>query len=124
MTVATLCIVIAIFIPLACTTYAKLSRKGYDNRSPREFMDKLEGKGRRANYAQMNSFEAFAPFAVGVVVAHQLQASQPTIDALAMTFIAARILYVIFYIQDRHVLRTLAWSAGFFSTIALYFIGA
>ena len=123
MTIAYFCIIIAIFIPLLCAGYAKFSRKGYNNSSPREYLDKLDGKARRANYAQMNSFEAFAPFAAGVIVAHQLHAPQHLLNTLALSFIAARILYVVFYITDRPSARSFVWCAGLIITISLFFIG-
>lgn len=122
MTIAYFCIIIAMLIPLFCAGYAKISTKGYDNRSPREFLAKVEGAAKRANYAQMNSFEAFAPFAAGVIVAHELHAAQHTIDTLAIIFIAARILYVFLYIKDQHLLRSAVWFVGLFATIALFFI--
>ena len=124
MTIAYVCIVIMFLIPLVSSAYAKFSAQGYDNRKPREFLANLEGKAKRAYYAQLNSQENFAPFAAGVIVAHQLHARQPTIDILAVSFILMRILYVIFYVQDRHVLRSTVWFSGFFITIALFFIGA
>ena len=117
------CIVITIFIPLFCAGYAKLSARGYNNRSPREFLEKLEGKAKRAHYAQLNSYEVFPPFAVGVLAAHQLHAAPQTIDVLAAVFVCTRILYVIFYIQDQPTLRSIAWSVGFFITVSLFFIG-
>ncbi len=124
MTIAYVCIVIMFLIPLVSSAYAKFSAQGYDNSKPREFLANLEGKAKRAYYAQLNSQENFAPFAAGVIVAHQLHARQPTIDILAVSFILMRILYVIFYVQDRHVLRSTVWFSGFFITIALFFIGA
>ena len=123
MTIAYFCIVAAIFIPLFCAAYAKFSVRGYDNRSPREFLDRLQGKAKRAHFAQLNSYEAFPPFAAGVLAAHQMQAPQSTVDALAVAFIGARILYVVFYILDQHVWRSTVWFIGFFLTIALFFTG-
>ncbi len=122
MTIAYLCIVVAIFIPLFCVGYAKFSTKGYNNRSPREFLAKLEGKAKRANFAQLNSYEVFPPFAAGVIVAHQLHANQTAIDTLAVLFICVRIAYVLLYIQDIHLWRSYAWFAGLFLTISLFFI--
>ena len=123
MTVAYLCIVLAIFIPLFCAAYSKLSSKNYDNRAPRDFLAKLAGKAKRAYNAQMNSYEGFAPFAAGVIVAHQMQAPQQTLDILAASYIAARISYTLFYIYDQNTLRSLAWFSGFGITISLFFIG-
>ena len=55
MTVAYICVLISVFIPLVCVGYAKFGSKGYDNRSPTEFLEKLQGKHKRAHYAQNNS---------------------------------------------------------------------
>ena len=124
MTVAYFCIVAALFIPLACAGYAKFSVKGYDNRQPREFLEKLQGRSQRAHYAQLNFYETFAPFIGGVIVAHQLHAPQGRIDLLAAGWIAARILFAIFYVQDFSRLRSIAWALSLGLIIALFFIGA
>ncbi|OGX06410.1 MAG: hypothetical protein A2Z88_07060 [Omnitrophica WOR_2 bacterium GWA2_47_8] len=124
MTLAYLCIVVSLFIPLGCAIYAKLSVKGYNNRTPREFLAGLEGKAKRANYAQNNFYETFPAFGVGVVVAHQLGAVQSTVDSLAITYVIARISYAVFYIIDNHILRTAAWFVGFGATLALFFSNA
>ena len=122
MTLAYFCIVISLFIPLACAGYAKLSTRGYDNRKPREFLDRLEGKSKRAHYAQNNFYETFPAFGIAVVAAHQMGGAQVTINALAVTYVLARILYAIFYISDKPSLRTLVWFVGFGVTIALFFV--
>ena len=124
MTIDYLCIVISLFIPLVCAGYAKLSGEGYDNRNPREFLDSLKGKAKRAHYAQNNFYETFPAFGIGVVAAHQMHAAQTTIDALAVMYVLARIAYAIFYIMDQHVLRTIAWFIGFGATVVLFFVGA
>lgn len=122
MTIAYMCILISIFIPLVLVGYAKFGTKGYDNRSPREFLEKAQGKHKRAHYAQMNSYEAFAPFAAAVIIAHQVGAVQGRVDALAVAFVVFRILYGIFYVIDQHVLRTLVWFLAFGCTIGLFVI--
>ncbi len=124
MTIAYFCIIIAMFIPLFCTGYAKIASKIYDNQAPRDFLTNLQGKAKRAYNAHLNSYEAFPPFAAGVIVAHQMHAPQQTLNALAMSFIAARILYAFFYITDKHALRSTLWFAGFGITISLFFIGS
>ena len=123
MPISYLCILISIFIPLFCAAYTKFSVKGYNNRRPREFLDNLEGKAKRAHYAQLNSYEVFAPFAAGVLVAHQIHAPDETINILSITFVCVRILYAFFYIQDMPIGRTIAWFIGFFATIGLFLIG-
>ncbi len=123
MTVAYFCILIAIFIPLFCAVYSKSASKMYNNRAPRDYIKNLTGKSQRAYNAQMNSYETFAPFAAGVIIAHQMHAPQTTLDAVALAFIGSRIFYVFFYITDRDRLRSAAWFAGLLLTVSLFFIG-
>ena len=123
MTIAYMCIVITVFIPIICAAYSKITGKNYDNTLPREFLDKLEGKAKRAHYAQLNGYEVFPPFAAAVIIAHQLHAPQHLLNNLAMGFVGARILYCLFYISNVPNLRTLVWFLGLFITIAIFFIG-
>lgn len=122
MTIAFGCILAAMVIPLVLVFYAKFGAGGYDNRNPREFLGTLTGKHKRAANAHQNGFEAFAPFAAAVIVAHLSGAPQAQTDILAVLFIFFRILYSIFYIIDQHVLRTLAWFLAFFCIIGLFLI--
>ena len=51
MTVALWCVLIALFLPILCTSIAKLSSGRFNlrqNHDPRAFLDKLEGMPRRA----------------------------------------------------------------------------
>lgn len=123
MTIAYFCIVMSLFIPIACTGYAKFSTKGYNNKAPREFLKKLIGSGQRANYAQQNFYETFPAFAVGVVVAHLMQANQLTINLLAITYVISRIIYALSYIKNCDVIRSIFWAIAFGVIILLYFIG-
>lgn len=123
MTIAYFCIIIAMFIPLLCAGYAKFSSKNYNNRSPRDFVGGLEGNAKRAHNAQLNAYEAFPPFAAGIIAAHQMHAPQQTLDTLAVSFIAIRIAYTLFYINDLHIWRSVAWFTGFGISISLFFIG-
>ncbi|MEW5790002.1 MAG: MAPEG family protein [Pseudomonadota bacterium] len=77
-------------------------------RAPRAQLAQATGWRQRANRAQFNVFEDFAPFAATVIVAQQLHAPQDQIDALALVFIAMRVLHLAFYILDRPTLRSLA----------------
>ncbi len=124
MTIAYWCVLLAAFLPIVWAGVAKSGAKGYDNARPREFLAGLEGRAARANHAQQNSYEAFPFFAAGVVIAHLTGAAQDTIDALAVTFVVARIAYGICYITDRSTLRSLVWLVGFGSTVALFVAGA
>ena len=122
MTISFFCVLIAALIPIALAGYAKFSAKGYDNRSPREFLNTLEGKSKRANYAQMNAYETFPPFAAGVIIAHLAGAAQPVADVLSVSFVLLRVVYSYLYVQDQHVARSVVWVLGLLCTIGLFVV--
>jgi uncharacterized MAPEG superfamily protein len=124
MTIAYWCILAAAILPYVWVGIAKYPLGTYDNRNPREQLEKLTGPRKRAHWAQLNAWEAFAPFAAAVIVAHQAKASQPVVDALALTFIAMRVLHGLFYIADKATLRSLVWSVGFACVIGLFVTAA
>ncbi|MDB5997702.1 MAG: hypothetical protein JWP42_4838 [Pseudomonas sp.] len=115
MTVALWCILIAIFLPYVCTGIAK-AYGGYrlkDNHDPRDFLESLNGLGRRAHAAQLNSFEVTPAFAAAVIVAHLVgNAELVTINVLSVLFITSRLLYIICYLADWAILRSLVWFVG------------
>ncbi len=124
MTIAYFCVLIASLLPIIWTGYAKKAH-GFsmkDNAAPRVYLDALKGKGQRANWAQQNSWEAFAPFAVAVIIANLCHANPDRIDLYAGTFIVARILYGVFYIADKSTARSLVWMIGMTATIGLYYL--
>jgi len=118
------CVLIAGLLPYAATLTAKIGGERFDNRNPREWLGAQAGFRRRANAAQLNGFEAFPLFAAAVIIAQLLQAPQARIDMLAVTFIVARVLYLVFYLADRSLLRSLAWFVGIGSAVALFFAAA
>ena len=124
MTVALWCILIAIFLPYVCTGIAKASG-GFrlsDNHDPRDFLESLNGLARRAHAAQLNSFEVTPAFAAAVFVAHLVgNAELVTINVLSVLFITSRLLYIIFYLADLAILRSLAWFVGM-GLIAAFFV--
>ena len=124
MPIAYCCVLAAAFMPLLYTAIAKFSGGGYNNRKVPEFQARLSGFRQRAHWAHTNSFEAFPPFAAGVIIAHQLGANADRIDQLAVAFIVLRLVYGGFYLADLHWQRSLAWSAAFACTVALYFSAA
>ena len=96
------------------------SAGGYDNRHPRDQQGKLEGWGRRAAAAHQNAFEAFAPFAAAVLVAHVSAVDPGTSATLAVVHIVARAIYPVLYIANIHWARSLVWLVGFGATVALF----
>jgi len=104
MTIAFWCILAAALLPYVSVAMAK-AKPGYNNRSPREWEERLDGWRKRAVHSQLNHFEAFAPFAAGVIVAQLAQAPQGAVDAIAVVFILSRASYTAAYLGDRHLLR-------------------
>jgi uncharacterized MAPEG superfamily protein len=123
MTIAFWCVLAAALLPYATIAIGKYDRK-YDNRSPRDWEARLEGSQRRAVFAHYNHFEAFAPFAAAVIVAHLAGASQGWSNALAAAFVVIRIAYTWAYLADKAVLRSILWAAGMACVIGLFAAGA
>jgi uncharacterized MAPEG superfamily protein len=123
MTVALWCVLVAALLPYVATTIAKAGGSRYDNRDPRAWLEKQQGFRVRANNAQLNSFEAFPFFAAAVIVAQMLHAPQGRVDALALIFIAARAAYIVCYLADWHIGRSIAWLLGWLACIVLFVSG-
>ena len=92
---------------------------GYNNHDPRAQQASLEGRGRRAAAAHANGFEAFPPFAAGVLVCHATGAAPSIALALAVVHLVARAIYPLLYNLDRASLRSAIWFVGFLATAAL-----
>ncbi len=113
MTLATayVCVLIAALLPYLWVAVAKASGERYDNRDPRRWQEKQQNqRSQRANAAQLNSYEAFAPFAAGVVLAQLAGVPHGQIAMLSLIFVALRVVHGLVYIAGRHYLRSLVWA--------------
>lgn len=126
MSISNWCVLAACLLPMLTAGMAKAStarmpRKsgGYDNDNPREWASRLSGWQARAISAQYNGFEALPLFIAAVVLAQQSQADQGRIDTLALAFVAIRIVYVATYLMNLGTLRSLVWTAGLATSIAI-----
>lgn len=110
-----------IFLAKAPVAKAMAAEGGgrYDNRHPRAQQARLSGFGARALAAHLNSFEAFPLFAVGVLMAHVTQTHGLLVDVLAVTFVLARVLYLLCYWADLHWQRSLVWGVGLLCSLLL-----
>ena len=126
MTVAFWCVLIAIFLPYLCTGVAKFSGGKFgprQNHDPRAFLDTLEGIAKRAHSAQLNSFEVTPAFAAAVIIAHLAGTAElVTINVLAVLFITSRLLYIICYLADWAMLRSLVWFVGMALIASFFFV--
>ena len=121
MSIAYWCILVTALLPYLWVFIAKRSGDRYNNRNPRAWMAKQEGNYmvQRANAAHLNGFEAFPAFVAGVLMAQFAGVDPHRIGMLAMAFVGLRVLHGIFYLSGIHVLRSLAWLAGFICVLAL-----
>ena len=127
MTLAYWCVLVAAALPYVFVALAKFWGNGFrpeDNLAPRIFLAKLEGWRQRANWAQHNGYEAFAPFAAAVIIAHQAEAPQDTVNALALGFIAARVAHGGAYLANIGLLRSLLFFVGIGCVVGLFVVAA
>lgn len=122
MTTALWCVLAAGLLPYAATLTAKGGTR-FNNRNPRDWLAQQTGWRARAHAAQLNSFEAFPLFAAAVLVAHHLHAPQARVDTLALAFIGARVAYLVSYVADRHLLRSVVWAIGIGTAVAIFVAG-
>lgn len=120
MTIAFWCVLIAAFMPVGLALISKAGDRKFDNRNPRIWYETLTGYRQRAAWAQANSFEIFPIFAAAVIIAHIAGAPQERMDLYAMVFIASRVAFAGFYLADRHLARSLAWTLGVLCIIGLF----
>ena len=114
MSTAYWCILAAALLPYAWIALAKRRGTRYKNRDPRPWLAKQDNPlVQRANAAHLNAFEAFAPFAAGVLMAQAAGVPVGLVQALALAFVGLRILHGVFYLTAMHWLRSLAWAGGF-----------
>ena len=59
-----------------------------------------------------------------MIIAHLAHAPQTIVNALAMVFIAARLIYLWMYLLNKASLRSLAWVVGLGASLALFFVAA
>lgn len=122
MTIAMYCVFAAALLLMVSKLpvgYFQIQAGGYNNKDPRAQQAALEGAGKRALAAHQNAFEAFPIFAVGVILAQMGEATQGTVDTLALVFIVARVLFQICYLKNWATPRSLVWFVGFVSSLAL-----
>ena len=120
MTIAYACILIAALLPYLWTAIYKSSGVRYDNRNPRAWLAKQEDpRLHRANNAQLNAFEAFAPFAAAVLMAQAAGVDASQVSWLATAFVVLRLLHGVFYLANKALLRSLVWGGGLACVIVL-----
>lgn len=113
MSVAVICLLIAIFMPAVTNIVGKVSAgKNYDNNAPRVWLEKQTGWRQRAYWAHQNHLEAVAPFAAAVILCFVAGVDRAWLDQWAAIYIAVRLVYTLIYLANIGPLRTLVWIGG------------
>lgn len=102
---------VLIYIPFLVVAYAR-GRVGYDIAAPRAMFDKLPPYAQRATWAHQNSFEAFMIFAAAALMAYVTDQNSAIAAGAAIAFVAARLLYSVFYIGNVPLARSLMFGIG------------
>ena len=120
------CVLIAALLPYVWVYFAKAGAPKYNNRLPRAWVEKQADNYRvqRAYAAHLNAFEAFAPFAAGVVLAQLAGVDPSRIALLAVAFVILRVLHGVCYLADVALVRSLTWLAAFACVVALLVLAA
>lgn len=123
MTIADLCLLAAVILTIVSIMPAKLDgAREYDNGNPRDPRFYTPGLRARSQGAHLNGYEAFPFFAAAVILAEMRSAPQGTVNALAVAFVVARIVYVVLYLTGRPTLRSVVWSVAFLCNLAIFFL--
>jgi uncharacterized MAPEG superfamily protein len=121
-TIADLCLLAAVILTILSIVPAKLSGvREYDNANPRDPAFYTPGLRARSRGAHLNGYEAFPFFAAAVILAEMRAVPQGVVNAFAVAFIVARVVYVLLYLGNRPTLRSLVWSVGLLCNLAIFF---
>jgi uncharacterized MAPEG superfamily protein len=112
---------VLIYLPFLVVAYARLG-VGYDQSAPRAMFDKLPPYAQRATWAHQNSFEGFMIFAAAALMAYVTGVNSSIAVVAAIAFVAARLLYSIFYILNIPLLRSLMFAVGSLSWGTLMYL--
>ncbi len=110
---------VLIYLPFLVVGYARML-VGYDQSAPRAMFDKLPPYAQRATWAHQNSFEGFMIFAAAALMAYVTGVNSPIAVIAAIAFVAARLLYSIFYILNIPLMRSLMFAVGSLSWGTLF----
>ncbi len=121
MTIAYWCVLVTFVLPYIWVAIARIPGITLDkNLIPRIVSESLTGFRQRTYWAHLNALEVAGPFAATVIIGHQLQLNQNTLDTLALVFVGFRVAHAMAYMANQGVLRTLMFAGGFLSIVTIF----
>jgi uncharacterized MAPEG superfamily protein len=117
------CVLVAALLPLFWAGYAKAGGE-VDNHYPRESADDLPPKPRRAYAAHHNAYENFPFFAAAVIIAVTQGATISTVNALAVVYVALRVVHGVLYVANQSTARSAVYGLALLANIAIFVLPA
>ena len=115
-------VVVASLIPLGAAR-SQADFQISDLAAPRAMFDRLPEWGKRANWAHLNSFEAFVLFAPAGLLCLIGKVDSTAAIAAAWIYPGLRLAYVAAYVANLPPLRSLCWAGAMVCTGILYLDG-
>ncbi|WP_072620176.1 MAPEG family protein [Spirulina major] len=111
--------VILVYLPFGVVAYGRL-KGGADLSAPRAMLDRLPDYAKRATWAHQNSFEALIVYGAAAFMAYVTGVEAAGAGYAAIAFLIARFFYILFYILDVPLARSLMFGIGMICSITLY----
>ena len=115
-------VVLASLIPLGAAR-SQADFQISDLAAPRAMFDRLPEWGKRANWAHLNSFEAFVLFAPAALLCLIGKVDSTAAIAAAWIYPGLRLAYIAAYVANLPPLRSLCWAGAMVCTGILYLDG-
>jgi uncharacterized MAPEG superfamily protein len=115
-------VVVASLVPLGAAR-SQADFQLSDLAAPRAMAERLPEWGKRANWAHLNSFEAFTLFAPAALLCLIGQVHNPIAVIAAWIHPALRLAYIAAYVANLPPLRSLCWAGAMVCTGVLYVEG-
>jgi uncharacterized MAPEG superfamily protein len=109
-----------IWVPVSIAKFTTYGSKWLASNRKKDNLPSLQGWAERAQRAQGNYLENFAPFAVVVLALGIVDGYTYYTGWATVSFFLARITHLTVYMIGWVYLRTLAWLIGLLSTLYLY----
>jgi uncharacterized MAPEG superfamily protein len=111
----------AVLLYLLTLAPAKVFSHGeFRNSAPRDPAFYAGPMRARVLGAHNNGIETFPFFAAAILLAEIKHGAQPLVDALAVGFLAVRLAFVLTYIGNRPIARSLLWNLGFGLNVLIF----
>jgi uncharacterized MAPEG superfamily protein len=100
-----------VYAPFLAVGLARVT-SDYDVNAPRAMFDRLPEWGKRATWAHQNGWESFVLFTAAAMMAYVSGVDSDTVRWAVLAYLAARLLFSVFYIANIGLLRSAMFAIG------------